>query len=411
MKNPQKTRIITVTGTKGKTSVVRAIQYAIQNTQNEPVLSVDTHKIMLGDEKVSTFTKSWEVSGLLPTVCPGRFLLALADSKNPVAVLEASISSGGSAGLGYGAHEIGIFTNVYDDHIGSKPHLMSRRDLAKAKSFIFSSIKRNGFAVYNADNDLVVEQLSAIPKDKDISLIACSMNPEYRTSTADTYAVTVSDGAVIIRRGDEEMARISIDSLPWLFNGNHEPSLYNAMFILGALWAFYIDDAKHFRQAVSALEQYLPAEEGGRMVLRRSHKGARVILDFAHETVSLTHIAQFARTLITKGKLIGVVRLPDGRPDEHIASTMQRFAPYFDKLVIYEHQTVKSRQAGEVAGIMHNAAKSVGVSTEVIVDERRALLRANDMSSEGDVIVYIIGSTIDSYDLADKIFQFEKSKV
>ena len=46
----QTTRIIAIAGTKGKTTCVRALHYAINAVHDEAVLGVDTHRIMLGGD-------------------------------------------------------------------------------------------------------------------------------------------------------------------------------------------------------------------------------------------------------------------------------------------------------------------------------------------------------------------------
>lgn len=406
--NVQQTRIITTTGTKGKTSVTRALHYAIGSVHSEPVLGVDTNRVLLGSKKVSTFAESRRLTGLVPTVCPGRFLMALDGIEKPVAVLESSVGSSQSPGLGYRLHEIGIFTNVYDDHVGAKPYLATRADLARAKSFVFAHIQKGGAAIYCADNEYVIDQLGAVPANKDIAMIACTLNPEYRTDREE-YIVTAANGVIIMRRGSETVMQVPIAGQPWLYGGQHEPSLYNALFVYSALWAFYRNDDNLFKQAVAALDTYEPDQDGGRMIVRTSKKGAHVLLDFAHEAVSLSHIAKYANSLAPKGKTIGVVRLSGERPNEHIVSTTQRFAPDFGELIIYEQESVKGRQPGEIAALMRDAAESVGIHTRVELSEESALRLANERSGADDSIVYIVGGTSGRYELADKIFEFTES--
>lgn len=406
--NVQQTRIITTTGTKGKTSVTRALHYAIGAVHDEPVLGVDTNRVLLGTKKVSTFAESRRLTGLVPTVCPGRFLMALDGIEKPVAVLESSVGSSQSPGLGYRLHEIGIFTNVYDDHVGAKPYLATRADLARAKSFVFAHIQKGGAAIYCADNEYVVDQLGAIPSDKDIAVVACTLNPEYRTDRKE-YIITATKDAIVMRFGGEIVMHVPIAAQPWLYGGQHQPSLYNALFVYGALWALYRNDADSLKRAIAALDTYEPDQDGGRMIVRKSKKGTHVLLDFAHEAVSLSYIAKYANSLAPKGKTIGVVRLSGERPNEHIVSTTQRFAPDFSELIIYEQESAKGRQAGEVAALMCEAAKSAGVEARVELSEEGALKLANERSSADDSIVYIVGGTSGRYELADKIFEFTES--
>jgi len=412
-----KTRIITVTGTKGKTSVVRLLHHALQGLVQTPLLAVDTHRIVLGNEEISTFTQSKETSGLVPTICPGRFLLSLANSKTPIAVLGSSVGSSQEPGLGYREHEIGIFTNVYDDHMGVKEYLGSRKDLARAKSFVFKCIKKGGFAIFNADDDLVRSQLNAIDRSNNIKTIACTLNDEKRLDIPIDFVVTLCGENIVIRQGSRTKVSIPVDSMPWMYGGNHKPTLYDGLSVLAALWAFCRADAKLFRFAAQTLEDYLPDETGGRVVVKTAHKGTTVIIDFAHEAESLKHIANFARQLATKGRIIWVVRLSGGRPDTHIMSTTERFAPNYDELIIYEKTNFQdrsykrlNRKPGDMSELKQKTVAKIGIKSTVVLDETSALKLAERIAGSEDVVVYVINSSVGNYEFVNNIFHFKENE-
>ncbi|MDR1300083.1 MAG: hypothetical protein LBK50_00015 [Candidatus Nomurabacteria bacterium] len=406
----QKSQIIAVTGTKGKTSVVRALHHAVQSALRRDVLSVDTHRIYIGDRKIMSANDSMRLFGVGSTVCPGKFLYALYGQSEPVAILEASLGSNRAAGLGYWSHQVGVFTNVYDDHIG-RDYLQTREQLAEEKAFIFRQIRKNGFAVYGADNDLVVKQLSAIRPDRSIRTIACTLSSKANPS-ADFVAKVEGDKIVILEK-TKRLAAIDIADHSWILGGKHQPTLYNALFIFAALFTFFFDDRNLFDRAVDALKSYWPDERGGRMVIKTASNGAKIILDFAHEYQSLTNVADFARTLVSgKGRVIGVVRMTGTRPDEHILSTAAKFVSHYDELFIYEKEndddSPSERKPGDAPQLIKRAADNLGVPATVVLDKQEALKAAYDVSTANDVIIYIIHSSTDSYEVADSVFKFRK---
>lgn len=397
----QRTRIITVTGTKGKTSVVRALHAVLQGLSTDPVLAVDTHRIVLGNTAIATYNSSKETSGLVPTVCPGRFLIHLADVHNPVAVLEASVGSSRGAGLGYRRHEIGIFTNVFDDHIGMAGYLRNRRDLARAKSFIFRQIRTGGYAVYNADEPLIRKQLAVIDKTRHIQKVACTLHPDRRTTKGADIVVTRVDDDIVVRDNKAVLASVPLASIPIFQNGKHVPSLYNALSIVAAIFAYTHRDVRHFNEVITVLGTYIPDQDGSRMVEVVDRSGLRVLIDFAHESESLKHIALFARTRIDKtGRVIGVVRLSGERSDAHIKATVKHFSPYYDRLVIYDKDAHnvdllerQNRKPGDVPTLIAKAAKLPKDSVHIALDEESALVYAKGIATARDAIVYIVGSS------------------
>jgi len=97
-------KIISITGTKGKTTVTRALSEIIYKS-GENVLRVDTDGHYINEKRKSTLEDSKKLFMLVPTVCPGKYLLDVKKYfPDFTAVFETAIGSSGSAGLGYGLH-------------------------------------------------------------------------------------------------------------------------------------------------------------------------------------------------------------------------------------------------------------------------------------------------------------------
>ena len=94
---------IVITGTKGKTTVAYLVDQILMSLHKDTI-RVDTTGHFVNGERKSTLEESKAIWGLVPTVCPGRFLWELRTSseekrKNTVAILESSLGSSNSPGL------------------------------------------------------------------------------------------------------------------------------------------------------------------------------------------------------------------------------------------------------------------------------------------------------------------------
>lgn len=402
MKVKQESTIFTVTGTKGKTSVARMLHFVVNKLSEEPVLRVDTNLVVLGEEKQFGLYDSWRSSGFVPTVCPGRFLLLLHGHKHPTAVLEAAVGSS-RVGLGYRAHDLGIFTNVYDDHVGMKEYLATRDNLADVKaSFIFGKIKKHGVAVYNADDQMVIERLSFVPEERDVYRVACTA--EDRSVEGAQAVVRLVDGDIVLSVGSKERARCSSTDYPCMLNCKHLPSIYNTMFVVGALWGKYKDTAV-FDRALRILRDYRLDDEGGRMVSYETKDGVRVLVDFAHEKESLRYVALYARSLV-EGRVYGVLRLDGSRPLVQVEETGRYISQYFDQCFVYDKEAANDVDSeGLVASWFAESLKSNNVPAAVFSKDEDALRSARKIARKGDAVVYIISSFDKGRSVAQTIFE------
>src|SRR5665811_1639645 len=96
--------IISVTGTKGKTTTVFVIDDILRKLGYN-VVKVDTTGHFVNGKRKSTLDDSKRVWHLVPSVCPGRYLWEFFSHpelcEKGVAVLECSLGSSATSGLGY----------------------------------------------------------------------------------------------------------------------------------------------------------------------------------------------------------------------------------------------------------------------------------------------------------------------
>ena len=402
---------ISVTGTKGKTTVVNVLAAVLQDAHKN-VLKVDTTGHYLNGVQKSTLEDSKSTWQLVPTVSPGRYLWEFKDNPDSpanVAVLECALGCSAKAGLGYRVHNVGVFLNVYEDHLGASSRLQTRADIAKAKSFIFSAIEKGGWAVFNADDALVCGTLHKVPEDTGVKLIPCGIDFSHfdvgsHIQTGGTV-FTVTDNKIVQRNKDGDKPVIDLDLIPWAFSGKYTPSVWNLLHVAGALYAYFggeVPESVWKSVEVVRLDQF-----GGRLTVLKAENGATVIADYAHEKFSLLEIGKLARGICGEGgKVIGVVRLAHDRTDEMMRETAHYIADAFDSFIVYDKidghlrkpKPVQSKRFPQVAGrtseIFAAALREKNAQVERIIREDEAIKRAAELAGPHDVVVIIVNDDI-----------------
>lgn len=405
---------ISVTGTKGKTTVVNVLASLLQQL-NHDVLKVDTTGHYVNGQQRSTLDDSKTVWNLVPSVCPGRYLyefktdpkLSVADQ--PVAILEAALGCSASSGLGYREHEVGVFLNVLEDHIGSSPRLTSKADIATAKNFIFRRMRQTGYAVFNADDEFVVGELKQIPQERDVTLIPVGLkfsSFDLSSHLADGgIAVTLEGTAAVLKRQTGNTVLFNLATIPWSFNATFQPSVYNLMFAAAAAIGHFKGELPgNFREVMEAvrLDKY-----GGRLTLLQAESGTAILADYAHEKVSLGLVGDLARTLVkADGKVIGIVRLAYDRSPELIAETGHAIAIHYDQFYVYDKidghfvkgESKPGRRFQKVPGLVSrqltDAIKKINPNVTRIVREDEAIAAAAQVAGPNDCVVFIVNDDI-----------------
>lgn len=399
-------KIISITGTKGKTTITRALGFVITD-QKQDTLRVDTDGHYINEQQKSTLQDSRNLFSKAPTVCPGKYLITMKKYfPKFTAIFETAIGSNGFHGLGYGFHQVGIFSNVLEDHLGITKNLKSRVDLARSKSFIFRNIDEGGAAVFNADDKFVCSQLKEIPNNKQIALIpvgitfnAFDVQKHYQSGG---IAITIADNWVIIKSKNKIQKIVDVRDISWTFQGQFIPSVYNLMFIIGGLYAW--NNYQLSASILQSLKNYRFDQLGGRLTLLKNKKGVKILVDYAHEKYSLIEVAKLGN-LLKSNHLIGVVRLAPDRTNKMIIETGQKIANIYDDLIIYDKidgvnrgryvgKNVNiTREIGEVSQLLLKGiqvSQKKGRAERVIVEEQ-AIKRSAEVAEKGDIVVVICG--------------------
>jgi len=142
--------IIAITGTNGKTTTTRLIAHIVKNSgyrvgfTTSDGIYVQNSMLTKGD-----------------TTGPVSAEFILKDPTVEFAVLETARGGILRSGLGFSRCDVGVVTNIQEDHMGlSDIHTL--KDMANVKGVVVKSVKRDGYAVLNADNKYCVE-LGSLP--------------------------------------------------------------------------------------------------------------------------------------------------------------------------------------------------------------------------------------------------------
>ena len=407
-------KVVAITGTKGKTTVSFLIDQ-IMLSLKRTTLRVDTTGHFINNERRSTKEDSTALWHILPTVCPGRYLWELMDytpeeRANTVAVLECSLGCSRLAGVGHKWHDVGIWTNVMKDHLGSTDLLQTREDIADAKKFIFRYLAYDGYAVFNACDDLVCSKLNLVPAEA--TKIPCIFDKENICINLGEHlangGVAFSIDGTKIYKHTKDGAELVYDAinLPWVFGGHFEPSMINLCFAVAGTYGTL---EGHLPENLTEILDNIRLDHyGGRLTTLNAKNGTMIIADYAHEKESLSSIGALAKTIASErgGKAIGIVRMAYDRTDEAIDETGQAVGKAFDSLVVYDkidgywqqpkelHFGKFQQAVGRISGLLSEAIKKTNPNVTTILREDEALDFTAKTAGEKDVVVFIVNDNI-----------------
>jgi cyanophycin synthetase len=397
---PSRIPIVAVTGSNGKTTTVRMIAHIMKGLGHKVgVTSTDGIYI---DERL---VRRADASG------PKSAQMVLQNPRVDFAVFEVARGGILREGLGYGRNDVAVVTNVTGDHLGLK-EVHSIRQLAAIKRVIVEAVPRNGFAVLNADDELVLE----MRKHCSGSVILFSMQEGHefveRWIRRGGKAVTLQRGSLgemmVIREGSRRTMPVGwIHQLPSTFEGRARMMVANALAAAAAAHACgaHLHDIRQGLRSFSTSIYHAP----GRLNLFDLN-GVRVLVDYAHNAHGLETVGDFVERMTSKSSdgapagtpswsanlRVAVVATPGDRREEDMRELGRVAARYFDDLIIREDKNTRGRKPGETAQFVLEGVRQAmkhgarAGSVEIVLDEMAATRRALDRSRPGDLVVLCV---------------------
>jgi cyanophycin synthetase len=303
-----------------------------------------------------------------------------------------------------------VVMNVTGDHLGLK-EVHSLKQLAEVKRVIVEAVPRTGYAVLNADDELVFE----MRRHCSGSVILFSMDPENefieRWVRRGYKAVVLQRGPLgemmVIREGRRTMPIAYVHLLPATFEGRARMNVQNALAAAGAAHAAgaHLHDIRQGLRTFSTSFYQAP----GRLNLFEL-EGVKVLIDYAHNAAGLRTVGEFVERMTatsptyappgapswTANLKVAVVAVPGDRRDEDMRELGRVAARFFDDIIIREDANLRGRKPGETAGhILEGVKEAVGRgarvgNAEMVLDEMDAVRRALDRSRPGDLVVLCV---------------------
>ncbi|MCW3081953.1 cyanophycin synthetase [Segetibacter sp.] len=388
--------IIAVTGTNGKTTtsrlmshIFRSIGYKVGFTTSDGIY-IQNNLMMRGD-------------------CTGPVSaeFVLKDPTVDLAVLECARGGILKAGLAFQHCDIAIVTNVSADHIGLGG-IDNLEQMAKVKAVVPETVVKDGFAVLNADDDLVY----AMRKGLDCNIALFSMdenNPRIKRHCEDGgYAAVFENGYVSILKGTWKIRVHKVTDIPITFGGK---AVHNIMNTLPAVLGTYLYSNTTIDDIKQALRTFIPSDvqTPGRLNLFQFKK-FQVLLDFAHNPAGLTLLGEFIKKIDATHK-VGIISGTGDRRDEDIKEIGRISARYFDEIIIRQDKYLRGRTAEEIVdllmeGIDETKSKDIPVTT--ILSEKDAILYAYKNAKPGSLITLLADKVDASLELIKRLKEEEE---
>ncbi|HRN92141.1 MAG TPA: cyanophycin synthetase [Ferruginibacter sp.] len=379
--------IIAITGTNGKTTTTRltahiakAAGYKVGFTTSDGVY-IQNQLMMKGD-----------------CTGPVSAQFVLKDPTVDFAVLECARGGLLKAGLAFQQCDIAVVTNISEDHIGLGG-ISTIEQMAKVKAVVPETVKKNGFAILNADDDLVYE----MRKNLHCNIALFSMNENnpriQKHSKQGGFSAVYENGYVTIMKGAWKIRVEKVANIPITYGGK---ATHNIMNTLPAILATYLYRNITVEDIRQSLQTFTPSpnQTPGRLNLFE-FKHFKFLVDYAHNPAGMQLLCDFVEKMDGTPK-VGVISGTGDRRDEDIREIGRISSRYFDEIIIRQDKNLRGRSAEEIVkllveGINENKDKKIPVT--IIYNEKEAIMHAYNTVKPGSLITIMCDVVAEALDL------------
>lgn len=370
---PSRIPIFAITGTNGKTTTTRLIAHILKNS-GRAVGFTTTDGTYIGNEQILTGDNTGPVSAQL----------VLKDPTVEVAVLETARGGIIRSGLGFDYCDIGIVLNVAADHLGLKD-INTLEDLARVKSVVPRAVGKRGFAVLNAEDELVYQMKELVSG----TVVCFSLDENHpnivRRAERGRISCVYENGYVTVLKGKWRVRIEKVVNIPLTYGGKAEFMIQN---VLAATLACFVHGVsiEDIRVGLTTFNAG-PAQTPGRLnFIDVGH--ATVLMDYAHNPAGFRSLVKFVSKLPNKYRTV-ILTVPGDRRDDDIREMGEIAGGTFDRVVIRAGHYLRGRSATEVAklleeGVNRNSAKP---QVRIIPDGREAFRHSIKYARKGELIV------------------------
>lgn len=385
--------IISITGTNGKTTTTRLIAhivkmngYRVGYTTSDGVY-IQNRLLMKGD-----------------CTGPASTEFVLKDPTVNFAVLECARGGLLRAGLGFKKCDVGIVTNVAADHLGLKG-IHTIEQLARVKGVIPETVLPNGYAILNADDDLVYEMRRTV--NCNVALFSMDENNPRIKAMQRLNGITAiyENGYITICRGEWKMRVMKADQIPLTYGGKATFMIQN---VLPAILAAHVQGIS-IEDIKAGLDTFIPSasQTPGRLNLFE-FKNFSILLDYAHNAAGMRALQDFTNSIECSCK-VGIIAGVGDRREEDTNAIGSIAAEMFDEIIIRQDKNLRGRTENELIEMLNNGikAKDPNKKTTVIPSEKEAIIHAVKTAKKGSLIVLCSDVIPDALDLVKSLKEKE----
>ncbi len=385
--------IIAITGTNGKTTTTRLLAhiakmngYRVGYTTSDGVY-IQNRLLMTGD-----------------CTGPASAEFVLKDPTVNFAVLESARGGLLRAGLGFKKCDIAIVTNVTADHLGLKG-INTVEQLAKVKGVVPETVLPDGYAILNADDDLVYNMRRNI--ECNLALFSMDENNPHVKALQRKGGITAvyENGFVTICRGEWKMRVMKAEDIPLTYGGKAKFMIQNVLpAILAAnIQGISIEDMK------AALETFIPSasQTPGRLNLFKFNNFS-ILLDYAHNPAGMRALKDFTDELDATVK-VGIIAGIGDRREEDNNEIGSIAAEMFDEIIIRQDKRLRGKTEEELIKMLNDGIKmkDPNKKTTIIPSEKEAITYAVKNAIKGSLIVLCSDVIPEALDLVKKFKEQE----
>jgi cyanophycin synthetase len=371
--------IALVTGSNGKTTVVRLLSAMIRSAGKVPG-STSTDGVYVD----GTTIDEGDYSG------PGGARLALRQPAVEAAVLETARGGILRRGLGTSRANVAVVTNVAEDHLGEFG-VESVEQLAETKLLVGRALVDGGSLVLNADDPVLVRASSTLSLPITwFSLDSGSDVLKSHTATRRTAVVIEGDDIVLVR-GDVRTPVLRTADAPFTFGGSARHNVANALAAVAAATELGIP----LSAIADALRSFgkKPADNPGRANLYEVG-GARILVDYAHNAHGIAALVKLAQGIAATRRLVMVGGAGD-RQDDAIREMARAAAGLqADRVIVKDaDQYLRGRTLGEVPALLADEFTRLGTPASSIsraLSELEGVRDALTWARPGDLLVLAV---------------------
>lgn len=372
--------IVAITGTNGKTTTTRLIAhmaklsgYKVGYTTSDGVY-IQNRMIMKGD-----------CTGPVST----QFVLK--DPAVNFAVLECARGGLLRSGLGFKNCDIGIVTNVAADHLGLNG-INTLGQLARVKGVIPETVKPDGYAILNADDDQVFDmQYDLVCK---VALFSMDeKNPRILKFQEEGGLTAIYENAYItITRGIWKMRVMKAENIPLTFGGKAKFMIQNILpaVLTAHIRGITIEDMK------AALGSFIPSanQTPGRMNLFK-FRDFQFLLDYAHNPSGMRALQNFSNSFQSNYK-IGIIAGIGDRREEDTIEIGKIAAEMFDEIIIRQDENLRGKTEEELLSLIEQGIKSKSPDKKItIIPSESEAIRHSIEYAKKDAIIILCSDAVE----------------